>query len=379
MPDHDLRVLLEDYAASFERATRPRPPAVVRRRGRQLRLRRRLTILAVAAAVVAAGVVVASDLPDLRGDAAPVLDRPRPAPTTMPAPAKPTQRPAAFVAYDNVNERIALVATSSGKTLRYLTPSKLRTGDFRLSADHRTVYLAEWGSADFDCVQSIDWRPFSMATGRPGGGTLQLSDLWAKSLDGRTTAEVRNRRVGGDCQRTLVVRDEATETEHSWPLPKNMLIQTLELSPDGRRVAWQSTDLDDSVYGPDKLPDDGLLEVGKDRAVLQLMPPPVEHAGCTRSAPRFDPADGHLLLIDSCDGRKPELLELDPDSDQVLRRTPLDLDFDPSPMGDSGWVFSLALDASGQHILIEGSGSEVRTLSGGRIKRLPGLHLSPEW
>jgi len=330
---------------------------------------------------------VAADLRAERGDAAPVLTPPRPAPQrpaevpakpVVPAPG-PARVPATYVAYDAVNERIALVTTGTGKVLRYLTPSKDRTGDFRISPDHRTVYLSEWGPADFDCVLAVDWQPFSMSTGAPQAGTLQLPALFARSVDGTTTAEVRTRRAGKDCERSLVVRDERSGVERSWPLPTNMLIQTLVISPDGRRVAWQSTDLDDSRYGPDKLPDDGVFEVGRDRAVLQLMPPAVEHADCARTAPQFDPRNGHVLLIDSCTGQKPALVEVDPATNRVLGRTPLDLKLDPNPFGGDGFVFSLSVDASGRNVLIEGSGSEVYALTDGRLRRLPGRHLSPAW
>jgi dipeptidyl aminopeptidase/acylaminoacyl peptidase len=307
-----------------------------------------------------------------------------PAPPAPPAP--PVQRetggsaplPETYVAYDADTERIVLVETTTGRVRRWLTPSKQRTGDFVVAGDHRSVYLAEWGGGDVDCVQAVDWKPFDIRTGKPTGSGVLSSGLFALARDGRTLAQVANRRAGGACQRSLVVRDTATGIERSWPMPDGMLLLTLRISDDGRRVAWSSTNEDDSVGGPAELPDVGVFDVARDRAVLQSMPPDVEHAGCARTGPEFSPR-GSLLVIDSCEGRRPALLELDPASGRLLRRTDLNLRLDSNPFGGDGFVFSLSVDASGQHVLIEGSGSEVAVLSGGRVRALPGRYLSPSW
>lgn len=389
MPDHDVEVLLKGYAAGFERATRPAPPANVHRRGRQLQTRRRLTALAVAAALTLGVTLLVADLPGVRGDAAPVVGPPRPSPTVAPEPAppappvqrepnRPAPLPGTYVAYDSDTERIVLVETTTGRIKRWLTPSKDRTGDFVVAGDHRSVYLGEWGGADVDCVQAVDWKRFDIRTGEAAGSGLLSSGLFAMSRDGRTLAQVGDRRAGGTCRHALVVRDTGTGVERSWPMPDGMLLLTLRISDDGRRVAWSSTNEDDSVGGPAELPDVGVFDVTRDRAVLQYMPPDVEHANCARTGPDFSPS-GSLLVIDSCEGRKPVLLELDPATGRQLRRTDLNLKLDPNPFGGDGFVFSLSVDASGQHVLIEGSGSEVAVLSGGRVRTLPGRYLRPSW
>jgi hypothetical protein len=383
VPDHDVEALLKGYAAGFEQATRPAPPASVRRRGRRLRARR-LTVLAVAAAVLLGVTLLVADLPQVGRDATPAVRPPHPGPTAPPPPVQrkpgaPPPMPGTYVGYDADTERIVLVETTTGRISRWLTPSKRRTGDFVVAGDHQTVYLGEWGGADVDCVQAVDWKAVSIRTGEATGSGPLSSAMFALSRDGGTLVQVGNRRGGGACRRELVVRDTRTGVQRTWPMPDGMLLLALTVSDDGRRVAWLSTNDDDSLYGPADMPDVGVFDVERDRSVRQPMPPDVEHARCYRTAPVFDPVGALLAVIDSCEGEKPALLEIDPVTGREVARVPLDLKLDPNPFGGDGFVSSLSIDATGLHVLISGSGGEVAVLSDGKVRQLPGRYLDPTW
>ena len=128
MLDDRLRQQLARAADHGAEAARPPEPAAIRRRSRTRRWRR-AAVAVTAAGALTGGLVVAG------------TDRP-------PEPAAPAARPigtapASFLA--QVNGRVAVVATASGKVIRYLSKAPKGDGQFfiALSEDRDTVWFSD--------------------------------------------------------------------------------------------------------------------------------------------------------------------------------------------------------------------------------------------
>jgi hypothetical protein len=246
MRDDLLKEQLMSYARTAAEAVSQPGAADIQRRAR--RHYQRLAALAVTGLLAAGGIGLGIGI-GLRDHTTPTVDQPGP-PVTSPAPATrpdPTATPAAgrppsfvtLIAPPNSSAtrppRVAVVSTSTGEVVRYLTgPPPAGTGLTRpaLSPDRAWVYYGLTGTGRKAGTYRVPFGggPATKVTGTVGWSLLVSPDGSRLLLDDRSTPRP---------QRGIVLRDLASGRERflAFPFPEAGEIFGYAWSPDSRQVA----------------------------------------------------------------------------------------------------------------------------------------------
>jgi hypothetical protein len=276
MRDDLLKEQLMSYARTAADAASQPGAAAIRRRAR--RHAQRVAALTVAGVLVAVGLGVGIGL--RRDHTTPTVDRPKP-PVTSLAPVKPPATtpaptptstphpttttgpvaagpPPSFVTLVGSPSpsapppRVAVVATSTGRVVRYLTGPAPAGGDWptrpALSPDRAWVYYSLTGAGGRAATYRV---PFGGGPATKVTGTVGIS--LAVSPDGsKLLLDARN---GPRWRYGLVVRDLASGRERfmAFPFPQAGDIFGLAWSPDSRQVALVRGPITDNERFPTQL------------------------------------------------------------------------------------------------------------------------------
>jgi hypothetical protein len=263
MRDDLLKEQLMSYARSAaETASQPAAADIHRRARRHYQ---RLAALAVTGALAAGGIGIGIGL---RDHTTPTVDQPSP-PVTSPAPATkpdPTTPPGAVAAgppssfvtlvpspYSSATRppRVAVVSTSTGEIVRYLTgPPPAGTGLTRpaLSPDRAWVYYSLTGTGGKAGTYRVPFGggPVTKLTGTVGWSLVVSPDGSKLLLEDRSTPRPR---------RGIIVRDLSSGRERflAFPFPEGGEIFGYAWSPDSRQVALVRGRMSDSDRFPVQL------------------------------------------------------------------------------------------------------------------------------
>jgi hypothetical protein len=244
-----------------EAAAQPSAAAIYRRARRHYQ---RVAALAVTGVLAAGGIGIGIGL---RDRATPTVDRPS-SPVTSPAPATrpdPTATPGAvagpppsfvtLIGPPNSSAtrppRVAVVSTSTGEIVRYLTgPPPAGTGLTRpaLSPDRAWVYYSLTGTGGKAGTYRVPFGggPVTKVTGTVGWSLVVSPDGSKLLLEDRSTPRPR---------RGMVIRDLASGRERflAFPFPQAGEIFGCAWSPDSRQVALVRGPLSDGDRFPAQL------------------------------------------------------------------------------------------------------------------------------
>jgi Tol biopolymer transport system component len=240
MPDDQLKEQLMSYAGhGADQAFQP-DPGQIRRRGRHHY--QRVAALTVAGALLVVGLGVRW------ANTAPTLNRPQPSvtsqlPVTPTTGTTPTGPPASFVTL--VGKRIAVVSTSTGKVLRFLTPANNPNlpGEVVVSEDRQWVYFGKVVWCSPPGLAGLYRVPFA------GGPVTRVthSNLgrFAVSPDGSKLI-YQSFRCPDQTNGDLMLHDLATGTERPLPWQRPLPFARPSLggiawAPDNRQVAMLLT------------------------------------------------------------------------------------------------------------------------------------------
>jgi Tol biopolymer transport system component len=315
--DDRLRQQLARAAEHGANATRPPAPAAIRRRGWMRRWRRAAVAVATAGALTG-GVVVAG------------TDRP-------PEPAAPAARPigtapASFLA--QVDGRVAVVSTASGKVVRYLTETPAGQGQFffALSEDRDTVWFSEVDVCGHSGIYRVPYQ---------GGAAVRVdrsanAEALTVSQDG---SKLVYRPLGclDGTHPAFVVLDLRTGKTRRWAYSqRDEVLGPMTWSPDGRHLAYIE------FYGNGTLRTRAwLLDTtgpGTSLAASRPLPPPDK--GCQVRGLAWQPGTGRLAISEACPTTH-QLVVVNRPGGKVLSR-PLRVDQN---------FAGLNFDPSGRHLL----------------------------
>jgi hypothetical protein len=218
VPDDHLKQQLARAAEHGAEAARPPEPAAIRRRGRMWRWRR-AAVTVTAACVLTGGVVVAGT-------------------DGLPQPAAPAARPirtapASFVA--QVDGRVAVVSTASGKVVRYLTHAPAGHGQFffALSEDRDTVWFSDVDVCGHSGIYRVSYQ---------GGGAVRVdrsanAEALTVSQDG---SKLVYRPLGcHGSSPAFAVLDLRTGKTRRWAYSqRGEVLGPMAWIPDGRHLAY---------------------------------------------------------------------------------------------------------------------------------------------
>jgi hypothetical protein len=312
--DDRLRQQLARAAEHGAEAARPPEPAAIRRRGRTRRWRRAAVAMAVTCALTG-GVIVAG-----------TNGRPEPA---APAARPIGTAPVSFLA--QVDGRVAVVSTASGKVVRYLTQARAGQGQFffALSEDRDTVWFSDVDVCGHSGIYRVPYQ---------GGGAVRVdrsanAEALTVSQDG---SKLVYRPLGCDGAApspAFAVLDLRTGKTRMWAYSqRGEVLGPMTWSPDGRHLAYTE------YFGSSgKLRSRAwLLDTtgpGTSLAASRPLPPPDK--GCEIRDLAWQPGTGRLAISETCPTTH-QLIFVNRPGGKVLSR-PLrvdqnfaGLDFDPS-------------------------------------------------
>jgi len=311
--DDRLRQQLAHAADHGAEVARPPEPAAIRRRG-WMRRWRRAAVAAAAAGALTGGLVVAG-----------TDGRPEPA---APA-ARPIGRaPASFVAV--VGGHVAVVATTSGKVVRYL--SKAPKGDgqffFALSEDRDTVWFSDVAVCGHSGIYRVPYRGGAAVRVDPSANAEALT----VSQDGSKLAYRPLGCHGSGPSPAFAVLDLRTGKTRRWAYSqRGEVLGPMTWSPDGRHLAYIE------FYGNGTLRTRAWLldTTGPGRSLAASRPLPPPDKGCQVRGLAWQPGTGRLAISEACPTSH-QLVVVNRPGGKVLSR-PLrvdqpfaGLDFDPS-------------------------------------------------
>lgn len=316
MLDDRLRQQLARAAEHGAEVARPPAPAAIRRRGWMRRWRRAAGAVTAACALIGGLVLAGTD------------GRPEP-----PAPAARPIRtaPASFVAV--VGGRVAVVSTTSGKVVRYLSEAPKGDGQFfiALSEDRDTVWFSDVAVCGHSGIYRVPYR---------GGAAVRVdrsanAEALTVSQDG---SKLVYRPLG--CHGThpaFVVLDLRTGKTRTWAYSqRGEVLGPMTWSPDGRHLAYIE------FYGNGTLRTRAwLLDTtgpGESLAASRPLPPPDK--GCQVRSLAWQPGTGRLAISEACPTTH-QLVFVNRPGGKVLSR-PLRVD---QPFT------GLNFDPSGRHLL----------------------------
>jgi hypothetical protein len=349
----DIEALVREVTRTHAGAFTPSPelPQRVMRRTRQRARRRRVAALGAAAGLaVALAVGVPLSLRDqgrrdVRVATQPTPSTAPPTPTSAvlphfraspPAPVDVNApEPATFIGgIGGGHEREAVVSSTTGAVLRYLSPPPGSQTLPRISSDGRTLYKSELAG----CGRS--WTAVDIATGASRPVFTDLADTVdvAPSPDGQKLALVRlSGKPGQGCRGVeLVVREVSSGRERVWKGLADSNIVQLRWSFDSAQLAYE-------LAGPGARVEPHLLDINAGTSVTDGIVLQAPDAGCTLTLPRFRAGTEDVVLAQNCP-RKAELLDFDRGTGALVARTLLASD-------DLFGVTDLAIDASGRHVI----------------------------
>jgi hypothetical protein len=314
--DDRLRQQLARAAEHGAEVARPPAPVAIRRRGRARRWRRAAATAATACALTGGLVVAGTDRP------------PEPAASAARPLGTP---PASFLA--EVDGRVAVVATASGKVVRYLTQASATqapagTGQFyfALSEDRDTVWFSDVDVCRHPGIYRVPYQ----------GGTAVRVDPSANA-EALTVSQDGSKLVyhplgchGGSP--AFAVLDLRTGKTRTWAYSqRGEVLGRATWSPDGRHLAYTE------FYGNGTLRSRAwLLDTtgpGTSLAASRPLPPPDK--GCEVLGLAWQPGTGRLAISEACPTTH-QLVVVNRPGGKVLSRLlradqPITrLDFDPS-------------------------------------------------
>jgi Tol biopolymer transport system component len=312
VPDDHLKQRLARAAEHGAEVARPPEPAAIRRRGRTRRWRRAAVTVTAACVLTGGVVVVGTD------------GRPEPA---APAARPIRTAPASFVA--QVDGRVAVVSTASGKVVRYLTQAPAGNGQFffALSEDRDTVWFSDVDVCGHSGIYRVPYQ---------GGGAVRVdrsanAEALTVSQDGSKLVYHPLGCHGGSP--AFAVLDLRTGKTRRWAYSqRDEVLGPMAWSPDGRHLAYieffgSSGTLRSRAW---------LLDTtgpGTSLAASRPLPPPDK--GCEIRDLAWQPGTGRLAISEACPTTH-QLVFVNAPGGKVLSR-PLrvnqpfaGLDFDPS-------------------------------------------------
>jgi hypothetical protein len=315
--DDRLRQQLARAADHGAEAARPPAPAAIRRRG-WMRRWRRAAVAVTAACALTGGLVVAG------------TDRP-PEPAAPAARPIRTAAPASFVAV--VGGRVAVVSTTSGKVIRYLSEAPKGDGQFfiALSEDRDTVWFSDVAVCGHSGIYRVPYR---------GGAAVRVdrsanAEALTVSQDGSKLVYHPLGCHGGSP--AFAVLDLRTGKTRTWAYSqRGEVLGAMTWSPDGRHLAYIE------FYGNGELRTRAwLLDTtgpGTSLAASRPLPPPDK--GCQVRGLAWQPGTGRLAISEACPTTH-QLVVVNRPGGKVLSR-PLRVD---QSFG------GLNFDPSGRHLL----------------------------
>jgi hypothetical protein len=342
-----------------------------RKGGRRRRLRLVVTALAVASlATAAAALLLPRGTPGARdGGGVTVVSSPSAASATADT-ARSTRggtapEPSVFLGGIGAGrERTAVISVATGAVLRYLTPPPGSPTLGVLSPDRRIWFEP---AGDGPCGSA--WRAIAVSSGASapalaGEGGIETLAL---SPDGRRVALVKARsRDASGCGHRLVVRDLRAGTERSWPLDPALRLSQIAWSPDGNLLAYELNG--EATGARHQL---RVVRVASMRAVEDGLALRAPGGGCRLGLPRFRAGSGRLVVAEHCDGGGGSLgralLEYDPARGALVRTL--------ARVPGEAMITDLSVDASGQHVLVllfpsESSEATAYALRDGSLRRV---------
>jgi hypothetical protein len=342
MREDFLKEQLMRYADSAaEEAVQPGAAEIYRRARRHYQ---RVAALTVAGMMLATGLGVGFGLRG--GGITPTVNNPVP-PATNPAPAH-VGVPKSFIAPNWPDNRLAVVSTATGTTIRLLptVPGSVE------AATHDSIYSVVRACLD----NSGNYQTGIYRTPLAGGQSVKLLNDMASSLavspDGSRLAEIAGPRAcTAGKPLALVIRNLASGTQQRWSIPSSEGAGSLSLSPDGRHLAMMVTTKPDQWPGELRILD---LDQSQGRSIEDATPVPAPDAGCRITLARYGPPSGRLAVLEHCGtaghGDSLRLLYLDGTTGAVRAR-PLVLSGARFPRCCLGMAF----DTTGRYLLL-GSG-----------------------
>jgi hypothetical protein len=311
--DDRLRQQLARAADHGAEAARPPEPAAIRRRGWMRRWRRAAVAVTAAGALTGGLVVAGTD------------GRPEPA---APA-ARPIGRaPASFVA--GVGGRVAVVSTTSGKVIRYLTQAPAGHGQFfiALSEDRDTVWFSDVAVCGHSGIYRVPYQGGAAVRVDPSANAEALT----VSQDGSKLAYRPLGCHGSGPSPAFAVLDLRTGKTRRWAYSqRGEVLGPMTWSPDGRHLAYIE------FYGNGTLRTRAWLldTTGPGRSLAASRPLPPPDKGCQVRGLAWQPGTGRLAISEACPTSH-QLVVVNRPGGKVLSR-PLrveqnfaGLDFDPS-------------------------------------------------
>jgi hypothetical protein len=310
--DDRLRQQLARAAEHGAEVARPPEPEAIRRRGRMWRWRRAAVAVAAACATAGGLVVAGTDgLPEPAGPARPI-----------------GTAPASFLA--QVDGRVAVVSTASGKVVRYLTQAPTGHGQFffALSEDRDTVWFSDVDVCGHSGIYRVPYQ---------GGAAIRVdrsanAEALTISQDGSKLVYHPLGCDGGPPSPAFAVLDLRTGKKRMWAYSqRGEVLGPMTWSPDGRHLAYIE------FFGSGELRTRAwLLDTtgpGKSLAASRPLPPPDK--GCEIRDLAWQPGTGRLAIGEACPTTH-QLVFVNAPGGKVLSR-PLrveqpfaGLDFDPS-------------------------------------------------
>ncbi|HJU00465.1 MAG TPA: hypothetical protein VJ966_04570, partial [Actinomycetes bacterium] len=282
-----------------------------------------------------------------RDHTTPTVDQPSP-PVTSPAPPASARMPATFVA--SLDDRLQVVSSTTGKTVRTLASAPQAQFMVGLSPDRATAYSSQLGP---------------VACNRPGvfrvpvGGGPPVRIVEGESASGPISTSADGSRLayltevcGASDQVDLVLRDAAGALVRRWtvgPALGAARAIAASLSPDGRTIAVTLFDELDPIGVR-------LLDVAHDATFGDGRLIQAPDLGCKPVNAVFQPGTGRLVMFERCLPGDPQtdttpprfrLVSLDPASGRLLARG---FAFDDHSGADLE-ISTMDFDRSGRYLL----------------------------